>query len=798
MTADKAESGETLEQLANEQAALRRVATLVAAGAMPAEVFGAAAEEAQRILELPLVVMSRYEADGTATVVAALGEHAFQPGTSWPLDGPSVSALVLATGRPAAARLHRRAGGHRTGCSGRGDSVQGSVCRSWSTARSGESWSPPSPTATLFRRTPKRGLPTSPTSWRLRSPMPTRASRSAASPMSRRRCAGSPLWLRRVRRLRACSPPLPSRWRRWWESPPAASHASCRTAPRSCWHRTTTPASPSAVGGGPTKAPSMLASSKRLGAARVDQKVLSGPIAEASRISDVRSAVAAPIVVEGSVWGMVAVGRQHSDEPLPPEAETRLAAFTELVATAIANAESRDELTLLADEQAALGESRRSSPATHRRPRSSKRRDGGRQAARHRHHDRRPVRRRRDGDGDRKLERVAWRRARRHALGGRRPQRLDDGGGDGKARPDGRVRRRLGRGRGDRASPRVELVDRAPRSSSKVASGASCSSPRSGRSRFPPAPRSGWRPSPSWSRRRSRTRRASPSWPPRGRRIVAASDQTRRQHRAQPPRRHPAATRLASIGFARGRGELSAGAAATSALSCPTWRRDCRERSMTCRTLAGSTVRCVQGGLGRALRELALRSGDSCRPRSRDGQGAREPTRLLRTSRVRALASAAKHSDASTDRNLIEQRDGGLALSDGDDGRGERTAAVRARRPQGRPALGGSLRLSLPPGRRKRRSSRFAVGLIPSRWLGCGTRTRTLTTGFRVRRPTIRRSRRARASVAPVSRSERSDFELGRAGRGASRPRCRCARTTSTYGSRPEPRSFALSSPSTW
>ena len=88
--------------------------------------------------------------------------------------------------------------------------------------------------------------------------------------------------------------------------------------------------------------------------ARVDQKVLSGPIAEASRISDVRSAVAAPIAVEGSVWGMVAVGRQHSDEPLPPQTETRLAAFTELIATAIANAEARDRVRRLADEQSAL------------------------------------------------------------------------------------------------------------------------------------------------------------------------------------------------------------------------------------------------------------------------------------------------------------------------------------------------------------------------------------------------------------------------------------------------------------
>jgi transcriptional regulator with GAF, ATPase, and Fis domain len=51
---------------------------------------------------------------------------------------------------------------------------------------------------------------------------------------------------------------------------------------------------------------------------------------------------------------MVAVGRQHSDEPLPPQTEARLAAFTELIATAIANAEAHDRVRRLADEQSAL------------------------------------------------------------------------------------------------------------------------------------------------------------------------------------------------------------------------------------------------------------------------------------------------------------------------------------------------------------------------------------------------------------------------------------------------------------
>src|SRR3712207_7992226 len=39
---------------------------------------------------LPLVEMCRYEPDGTATVIAATGEHPFQPGTNWSLDGPSL------------------------------------------------------------------------------------------------------------------------------------------------------------------------------------------------------------------------------------------------------------------------------------------------------------------------------------------------------------------------------------------------------------------------------------------------------------------------------------------------------------------------------------------------------------------------------------------------------------------------------------------------------------------------------------------------------------------------------------
>jgi signal transduction histidine kinase len=57
----------------------------------------------------------------------------------------------------------------------------------------------------------------------------------------------------------------------------------------------------------------------------------------------VRSAIGAPILVDDHLWGVIVVGAT-GDEPLPTGAEDRLAAFTELVATAISNATARTEL----------------------------------------------------------------------------------------------------------------------------------------------------------------------------------------------------------------------------------------------------------------------------------------------------------------------------------------------------------------------------------------------------------------------------------------------------------------------
>jgi signal transduction histidine kinase len=80
-------------------------------------------------------------------------------------------------------------------------------------------------------------------------------------------------------------------------------------------------------------------------AARIDDYAsASGLVAETARELDVRAGVAVPISVEGRPWGVMIVSSTH-DQPLPAGTEERLAGFTELAATAIANAESQAALT---------------------------------------------------------------------------------------------------------------------------------------------------------------------------------------------------------------------------------------------------------------------------------------------------------------------------------------------------------------------------------------------------------------------------------------------------------------------
>ncbi|WP_345466315.1 sensor histidine kinase [Actinoallomurus oryzae] len=99
-------SREMLREVADEQSALRRVATLVARGVSPAEVFDAVAEEVGHVLHGDHTQIIRFESDNTARtlgywnnpeapkVMPPLGGH-------WPIEDDSVTSAVRTTERPA-------------------------------------------------------------------------------------------------------------------------------------------------------------------------------------------------------------------------------------------------------------------------------------------------------------------------------------------------------------------------------------------------------------------------------------------------------------------------------------------------------------------------------------------------------------------------------------------------------------------------------------------------------------------------------------------------------------------------
>src|SRR3954454_20337562 len=79
-----------LRELAEEQAALRRVATLVAYEASSDRLLAVVAEEGARVFDVPLVRLIRYEPSGSV-VIGGFSESADEPfpiGSRWPLDTP--------------------------------------------------------------------------------------------------------------------------------------------------------------------------------------------------------------------------------------------------------------------------------------------------------------------------------------------------------------------------------------------------------------------------------------------------------------------------------------------------------------------------------------------------------------------------------------------------------------------------------------------------------------------------------------------------------------------------------------
>ena len=102
-------------QLAAEQAALRRLSTLVARGVEPSEVFYAVVKEMRRCSFAERAALFRYETNGELTLLAA--DHRspaplkWPVGTRTPMDGSTLATMVHRTGRPARMDSYENAAG---------------------------------------------------------------------------------------------------------------------------------------------------------------------------------------------------------------------------------------------------------------------------------------------------------------------------------------------------------------------------------------------------------------------------------------------------------------------------------------------------------------------------------------------------------------------------------------------------------------------------------------------------------------------------------------------------------------
>ena len=359
-----------LHQLAEEQAALRRVATLVAGGARPAEVFSAVADELGHLIGAEATFVSRVdhlsgergELEGHITVVGSYGRVSDQVpiGFGIKLQPGMIHTAVLRTGHPARINGERLA----TGPFG---AIVGELGLRAAVATpimvGGRRW------GVTVAATSREDFPAG-TESRMADFMELAATAVANAKAEEELCelAGTQAALRRLATLVARGEP-----------PEAVFAAATREVRRH-------------FGGGiarmvryePDGTVTLLA---REGATDPDERVgerweryaptgLTVTIrqtGQAARIDDyrdvpgaehflregLRSAVGMPIHVNGRLWGMIAVG--SGEGPLPDGTEQRMSEFTDLVATAVANAQnraaleaSRDELARLAEEQAAL------------------------------------------------------------------------------------------------------------------------------------------------------------------------------------------------------------------------------------------------------------------------------------------------------------------------------------------------------------------------------------------------------------------------------------------------------------
>ena len=343
-------------ELAEEQAALRRVATLVAQGVPAQELLAAVAEEVGTLLDVDGTRIARYEGEDELVHATGWSKSGFEPPAfdRAKLEGTSVSAEVRRTGR--VARIDDYEHIEARAAFARGQKLKSVVGapivvdgRRWGVM---VAWS-----STVALPADAEARLTDFTDLVATAIANTEARREVA------RLAEEQAALRRMATLVARGVPPPkvfaavarevgqllgvsaTHMGRYESDGTVTGVGSWSPDGTHLASGTRTPLDGTSVSG-------LVFSSGR--PARIDSyDDVSGQIAGLLQELKIRSSVGAPIVVDGQLWGVM-IASSKEDEPLAADTESRIAAFTELVATAISNAQARADVGRLADEQAAL------------------------------------------------------------------------------------------------------------------------------------------------------------------------------------------------------------------------------------------------------------------------------------------------------------------------------------------------------------------------------------------------------------------------------------------------------------
>jgi signal transduction histidine kinase len=340
-------TGDDLRALAGEQAALRRVATLVARGVTPDDVFALVAEEVGRLFSVDATIMGRYDSGRMLTFVASWGGvgESFPVGSQEVLGGINLATVVFETGRPARIDHYAERGSGVLGTRVRDAGVRSAV--GMPITAEGRLW------GVISAVSSREPLPPD-TEARLASfiELVATAIANAQSRAALARLAQEQAALRRVATLVARGVPagevfaavtaeagqllgahLAGMGR--YESDPAVTVVAAWAAEGE--------EHPLVPGPWPLEGGDLASAVFQTGRpVRIDDyRDAPGPIAAFVRDElGVGASIASPILDEGRLWGVLFLHSKRARQPFAPDAESRLTGFTELVATAIANAEN--------------------------------------------------------------------------------------------------------------------------------------------------------------------------------------------------------------------------------------------------------------------------------------------------------------------------------------------------------------------------------------------------------------------------------------------------------------------------